>query len=57
MIDSYWQAQVFSGRNSPPKSMESDQAIIDYVRTKPGAVAYISSTADTEGVKVITVQE
>jgi hypothetical protein len=57
MIESYWQAQVFSGRSSPPLAIGSDAEIIEFVRTRPGAVGYISSSARAEGIKVINVQD
>jgi ABC-type phosphate transport system substrate-binding protein len=54
-MDSYWQGQVFSGRKSPPPTAASDREVLDFVRTTPGAVGYVSKGASTSGVKVITV--
>ena len=57
MVESYWQAQVFSGRDTPPVSLGSDAAVIDYVRSHPGAVGYVSRSASANGVKTITVTD
>ena len=55
MVESHWQAQVFSGRGTPPTGVANDQAVLDFVRRTPGAVGYVSRGASTSGVKVITV--
>jgi ABC-type phosphate transport system substrate-binding protein len=34
----------------------SDQEVLDFVRTNPGAVGYVSASAATGGVKVLTIQ-
>jgi hypothetical protein len=57
MVESYWQAQVFSGRNTPPTALASDAAVVDYVRSHPGAVGYVSRSAPTDGVKTISVTD
>ena len=54
-VDSYWNAQVFSGKAAPPPTVASDQAVVEYVRTNPGAVGYVSPGASTTGVKVIRI--
>ena len=56
MVESHWQAQVFSGRGTPPAGMDTDQAVLDFVRRTPGAVGYVSRNASTNGVKVIEVR-
>ena len=56
MVESHWQAQVFAGRGTPPAALDSDAAVLDFVRRTPGAVGYVSAGAGTSGVKVITVQ-
>jgi ABC-type phosphate transport system substrate-binding protein len=57
MVESHWQAQVFSGKGTPPKEMRSDAEVIDFVRRTPGAVGYVSAGANTDGVKVITATD
>ena len=50
----YWQQQVFSGRGTPPEEKASDQAVAEYVARTPNGIGYVSETAATPGVKVIT---
>jgi ABC-type phosphate transport system substrate-binding protein len=54
-LDTYWQQQIFSGRDVPPASKGSDDDVVAFVRTNPGAIGYVAATAATPGVKVITV--
>lgn len=54
-ISSYWQKMVFSGRMVPPPKVSGDNEVLDFVRSKTGAVGYVSSSASTEGVKVLQV--
>lgn len=56
-VDSYWNSQVFAGKGAPPPTAKTEQEVISYVRTTPGAVGYVSSSADTSGVRVISVHE
>jgi hypothetical protein len=55
-VRSYWQQRIFSGRGVPPPEVESDLAVIRYVREHSGAVGYVSAQADTHEVKVLTVR-
>jgi len=54
-VDSYWQGQVFSGKEAPPPTMSSDREMITYVSRTPGAIGYVSSSASIEGVEVVNV--
>ena len=56
MIDAFWQKQVYSGRGTPPLTKGSDREVIDFVRTVPGAIGYVSAGAGTSGVKVIRLE-
>ena len=56
-VESYWQAQVFSGKGTPPKGLNSDAEVIEFVRKWPGAVGYVSPNASTDGVKVINITD
>lgn len=56
-IKNYWQRQIFSGRGVPPPEVTSDQAVIDFVRSRPGAIGYVSSRAQVNGVKTLTVAD
>lgn len=54
-IKSYWQQYVFSGSGTPPIEKGSDAEVIEFVKNNAGAIGYISSTTNTNEVKVITV--
>jgi ABC-type phosphate transport system substrate-binding protein len=55
-VDSYWQQQIFSGRDIPPAEKSSDADVITFVKANAGAVGYVSDAAVTAGVKVISVE-
>jgi ABC-type phosphate transport system substrate-binding protein len=53
-IRSYWQQQIFSGRNVPPPQRPSDDQVLAYVRTTVGAIGYVRATARLgPGIKVL----
>lgn len=55
-VRSYWQQRIFSGRELPPPELESDEAVIRYVASSPGAVGYISPHAKpTTQAKLLVV--
>lgn len=54
-IKSYWQKQIFSGRNSPPPELSDDRAVIAWVAEHPGAIGYVSPRAQLNGVKALSV--
>lgn len=55
-IEAYWQQQVFSGREVPPPE-KNEGAALDYVRSNSNGVAYVSASADTDGLRVIGVTD
>ncbi len=55
-VKSYWNQQIFSGRELPPVEKPSDADVIAFVRSTPGAIGYVSESASTEGVRVVAVQ-
>jgi len=55
-IRSFWQQAAFSGTASAPPEKASDAEIIDFLKKNPGAIGYVSASANTEGVKVIEVK-
>ncbi len=54
-IKNYWQRRIFSGRGVPPPEVTTDSAVIAHVRSYPGGIGYVSSSArlDDVGVKVL----
>jgi hypothetical protein len=54
-LRAYWNAQIFSGKGTPPPVAKSTTAAIKYVLANPGAVAYIPADADPGGCRVIEI--
>jgi ABC-type phosphate transport system substrate-binding protein len=54
-IESYWQQQIFAGKDVPPDTKTSDAEVIAYVSATPGAIGYVSAGASPAGVKVVKV--
>lgn len=55
-IASYWQQQIFAGRDVPPAEKASDEAVIAFVKANSGAIGYVSSGAATDGVKLLSIR-
>jgi ABC-type phosphate transport system substrate-binding protein len=54
--DAYWRQEIYAGRSFPPLEQTEDEAL-NAVRTSLGGIAYVSTTADLKGVKVVSVHE
>ena len=55
-VETYWQQQIFSGKEVPPAAKSSDDDVVAFVKANPGAIGYVSAGASTAGVKVIDVK-
>lgn len=55
-IKAYWNKIIFSGRGIPPPELAGDRAVLDYVRTHPQSIGYVSPRARISEVKVLRVQ-
>ena len=55
-VASYWQQQIFAGRDVPPAERTSDAQVIAFVKSNPNAIGYVSESAVTGDVKVVAVQ-
>lgn len=57
-VESYWQKMIFSGRATPPARLTSDAEVLEFVRTNPDAIGYVSdSTPLPSGVRSVPVKE
>ena len=56
-VKSYWQQQVFSGRDVPPPEKSSDREVIAYVEANPDAIGYVSAAAAVGGTKVLEITQ
>lgn len=54
-VASYWQQQIFSGKEVPPPALGSDAEVVAYVKSNPGAVGYVSPSSVTWEVKVLEI--
>lgn len=55
-VKSYWNQQIFSGREVPPVEKPSDAEVLKFVKATAGAVGYVSEGAPTDGVRVLQVE-
>ena len=55
-VKSYWQQQIFSGRDIPPPEKQTENDVVAFVRSNPGAIGYVSKGVDIgRGVKALSV--
>jgi ABC-type phosphate transport system substrate-binding protein len=55
-IVSYWQQQIFAGRNVPPVEQSTEQEVLNTLRNTPGAIGYVSDKLTIQGLKVIEIR-
>lgn len=55
-VKRYWAQLVFSGRGVPPPEVGSEADAVAYVAKHAGAIAYVSTNASLDGVKVIVIE-
>jgi ABC-type phosphate transport system substrate-binding protein len=51
----YWAQEIYSGRGVPPLQKTSDEQVIAFVKSTPGAIGYVSDKAVTDGVRVVPI--
>jgi len=56
-FNNYWKKLVFTGKGSSPKRFLDVASLVEYIARTKGAIGYISSEDNAEGVKVIKVDE
>ena len=56
-VKAHWNRKIFSGREVPPVEKPSDDEVVAFVRTHPGAIGYVGPGAGTAGVKVLAVKD
>ena len=54
-VKAYWNRQIFSGAALPPPEKGNDAEVLTYVQANPGAIGYVSATAEVTNVKVIRI--
>lgn len=56
-VKSYWNQQIFAGREVPPPEKRSDAEVTAYVRENPEAIGYVASGADVAGLTVVSPKD
>ena len=51
-----WRRQVFTGKGSMPRSVESEEAVIRFVGARHEAIGYVCWSKPAEGIKVLKVR-
>jgi len=51
----YYRTLLFTGRGCMPRAFESDAKVAAYVARTRGAIGYVSSASDVEGVKTLAI--
>lgn len=55
-IKAYWSQLVFTGKGTPPKELDNDEAVKQFVANNPSAIGYIDAAKVDGSVKVIISQ-
>ncbi len=55
-LQTYYRSLVFTGRGLMPKVLGTDAEMVSYVARTRGAIGYVSSDANLEGVKTLEVK-
>lgn len=52
----YWRQMLFSGKGREPRSFKTEKELINFVINNSGSIGYVSSSANTDSVKVISIK-
>lgn len=52
-IKAYWARQIFTGGARPPKELDSEESVVKFVASTPGAIGYVDASKAGAGVKVL----
>ena len=55
IVLNYWHQQIFTGRGVPPPVLASDKEVIDFIKSNPDAIGYISRNAISPEVKMVNI--
>ena len=57
-VKSYWQQAIFSGTAVPPPELESEEKVMQFVASHPGAIGYLPSSTGVGGpIKAVEITE
>lgn len=52
-MKSYWSGLVFTGKGTPPKGVDTPQAVIDYIKANADGIGYVPAGSVDPSVKVL----
>lgn len=52
-LKAYWSKLVFTGKGTPPKEVDSEQEVVELIKSNPAIIGYVSANTNTDGVKII----
>jgi ABC-type phosphate transport system substrate-binding protein len=56
-VATFWQQQIFAGKDVPPPEKGDDAAVLAFVKSTPNGVGYVAAGTDLgAGVKAVTIQ-
>lgn len=55
-VKAYWSQLVFTGKGTPPKELDNDDAVKAFVAGTPGGIGYIDASKVDGSVKVVLKQ-
>lgn len=52
-VKAYWSKLLFTGKGTPPKEVDTDQEVIELVKSNPNIIGYIATENVTDDVKPV----
>lgn len=55
-MKAHWSMMIFSGKANPPKELDNDAAVVEFVAANADAIGYVDKASVSGSVKVIGIQ-
>lgn len=52
----HWLEKVYTGQGTPPRAFASDEEMIRFIANTDGAIGYVTSSDDLNGVKIFAIE-
>lgn len=52
-MKAFWSKLVFTGKGTPPKEFKTDEEVLAFVASTPGAIGYVDDSKVTDSVRVL----
>lgn len=52
----HWLEKVYTGQGTPPRTFASDEEMIRFIADTDGAIGYVTSSDDLNGVKIFAME-